>query len=337
MSYQDLSYAGQPPPGSYSGGGYQPGVQQPMSIYPGGQQPVAQGTIDPKIQQWFSTVDSDHSGVISAKELQAALVNGQGKHFSDTACRLMIGIDDISLSKVTAADSMTLYLSKGMFDEDQTGTINLLEFQLLFNYINQWLGTFKSYDQDGSGHIEEKELSQALQQMGYRFSPDFVTFLIKKSDHENHVKISVDQFIVICVQIQQFTEAFRTRDKELKGWATKLGLAKVRNPFSPFLEHTCTNSVLVLCTVMRRFALPVSCQVQFLQKRRLLYLVVRLFERVGGLWGGWEVEADNWGPANKVHLWPSRLLRVGDPELHHSRRKQVITAQLEQDLSSRVI
>nr|CAD7194297.1 unnamed protein product [Timema douglasi] len=194
----DLSYAGQPPPGSYSGGGYQPGVQQPMSIYPGGQQPVAQGTIDPKIQQWFSTVDSDHSGVISAKELQAALVNGQGKHFSDTACRLMIG----------------------MFDEDQTGTINLLEFQLLFNYINQWLGTFKSYDQDGSGHIEEKELSQALQQMGYRFSPDFVTFLIKKSDHENHVKISVDQFIVICVQIQQFTEAFRTRDKELKGVIT---------------------------------------------------------------------------------------------------------------------
>nr|CAD7462184.1 unnamed protein product [Timema tahoe] len=139
MSYQDLSYAGQPLPGSYSAGGYQPGTQQPMSIYPGGQQPVDQGTIDPKIQQWFSTVDSDHSGVISAKELQAALVNGQGKHFSDTACRLMIG----------------------MFDEDQTGTINLLEFQLLFNYINQWLGTFKSYDQDGSGHIEEKELSQA--------------------------------------------------------------------------------------------------------------------------------------------------------------------------------
>nr|CAD7413749.1 unnamed protein product [Timema cristinae] len=107
----DLSYAGQPPPGSYSGGGYQPGIQQPMSIYPAGQQPVAQGTIDPKIQQWFSTVDSDRSGVISAKELQAALVNGQGKHFSDTACRLMIDERMDETQKVCQGPHFSLVLS----------------------------------------------------------------------------------------------------------------------------------------------------------------------------------------------------------------------------------
>nr|CAD7569414.1 unnamed protein product [Timema californicum] len=108
---KDLSYAGQPPPGSYSGGGYQPGIQQPTSIYPGGQQPVSQGTIDPKIQQWFSTVDSDHSGVISAKELQAALVNGQGKHFSDTACRLMIDERMDETQKVCQGPHFSLVLS----------------------------------------------------------------------------------------------------------------------------------------------------------------------------------------------------------------------------------
>lgn len=48
----------------------------------------------------------------------------------------------------------------GMFDRDKTGTIDISEFQQLYNYINQWLGTFRSYDRDQSGHIEESELAQ---------------------------------------------------------------------------------------------------------------------------------------------------------------------------------
>lgn len=53
--------------------------------------------------------------------------------------------------------------------------------------------------------------------MGFRFSPEFVKFLIAKSDTENHRIMSVDQFIIICVQIQRFTEAFRQRDTERAG------------------------------------------------------------------------------------------------------------------------
>lgn len=56
--------------------------------------------------------------------------------------------------------------------------------------------------------------------MGFRFSPDFVKFLIHKSDLDNHRQMSVDQFIVVCVQIQRFTEAFRQRDTERKGVIT---------------------------------------------------------------------------------------------------------------------
>lgn len=95
-------------------------------------------TPNPQVQSWFNTVDKDRSGEINAKELQAALVNGQGKHFSDTACDLMIG----------------------MFDKDKTGTINVQEFEQLYAYINQWLTVFKNYDKDQSGSIEEQELAQ---------------------------------------------------------------------------------------------------------------------------------------------------------------------------------
>ncbi|KAL0116036.1 hypothetical protein PUN28_011116 [Cardiocondyla obscurior] len=154
--------------------------------------------VSPDVQRWFSTVDRDGSGRITATELQSALANGQGGTFSDTACKLMIG----------------------MFDKEKNGTINITEFQALFNYINSWLGVFRGFDHDNSGSIQESELSAALEQMGYRLSSQFIQFLIKKSDLRGHQSITIDQFIVLCVQIQRFTEAFRTRDTDQTGTIT---------------------------------------------------------------------------------------------------------------------
>ncbi|XP_012527709.1 peflin isoform X2 [Monomorium pharaonis] len=154
--------------------------------------------INPEVQQWFAAVDKDGSGRITATELQSALANGQGGTFSDTACKLMIG----------------------MFDKEKNGTINITEFQALYNYINAWLGVFRGFDHDNSGNIQENELSTALTQMGYKLSPEFIQFLIKKSDLRGHKSITVDQFIVLCVQIQRFTEAFRTRDADQTGTIT---------------------------------------------------------------------------------------------------------------------
>jgi Ca2+-binding EF-hand superfamily protein len=59
-----------------------------MGGYPGG--PIAPG-VSHEVQQWFNAVDADRSGRITAKELKSALISGQGKNFSDTACQLMIG------------------------------------------------------------------------------------------------------------------------------------------------------------------------------------------------------------------------------------------------------
>jgi hypothetical protein len=67
-------------------------------------------------------------------------------------------------SLLLCQDVITLLLHSvscpGMFDRDRSGTIDINEFQLLYNYINQWLATFRTYDRDGSGHIEETELTQ---------------------------------------------------------------------------------------------------------------------------------------------------------------------------------
>lgn len=154
--------------------------------------------MSPETQNFFSQVDKDRSGKINAQELQIALVNGKGQNFSDQACNLMIS----------------------MFDTDRSGTIDVYEFDKLFTYINQWLNCFKAYDRDQSGAIEEAELSQALTQMGFRFSPQFVQFLIAVNDPTNKREISVDQFIVLCVKVQRFTDAFRQKDTQQQGVIT---------------------------------------------------------------------------------------------------------------------
>ncbi|XP_011311760.1 peflin isoform X2 [Fopius arisanus] len=154
--------------------------------------------ISPDVQKWFQAVDRDGSGQISSGELRSALANGQGGYFSDTACKLMIG----------------------MFDKEKIGTINFEEFQALFKYVNSWLTVFKQFDHDSSGSIQEHELLAAFTQMGYRFSPDFFKYVIQKSDFNRTGSITVDQFIVLCVQIQKFTEAFRARDTLQSGEIT---------------------------------------------------------------------------------------------------------------------
>jgi len=106
-----------------------------------------------------------------------------------------------------------------MYDSDKTGTIDLQEFQQLFNYINQWKAIFESHDRDRSGRIEESEMAQAFQQMGFRFTPNFVQNLLVKYDPRTR-RLSLDNFIVACVQIQRLTSSFRTRDREMKGQAT---------------------------------------------------------------------------------------------------------------------
>lgn len=106
-----------------------------------------------------------------------------------------------------------------MFDRDKSGQINVQEFASLFSYINQWKALFESIDRDRSGFIEQAEFSQALQQMGYRFSPTFIQNLLAKYD-SRHRKLTLDNFISASVNIKRLTDSFRTRDREMRGQAT---------------------------------------------------------------------------------------------------------------------
>jgi len=193
-------YGGAAPPGGGYGGAAPPGGGYGGAAPPGGgyggyqQQPQ----VRPEIMQWFQAVDTDRSGQITTKELQQALTNGNWSNFSEEACRMMIS----------------------MFDRDNSGSINVTEFQGLFDYINQWRSSFAAYDQDRSGNINFNELKQVYQGMGYRFTDQFVNLIISKYDPSKKRVLTLDNFIVSCVTLKNLTDAFRKRDSNMSGTIT---------------------------------------------------------------------------------------------------------------------
>ncbi|NXV10571.1 PEF1 protein, partial [Cettia cetti] len=182
---------GQPPPGGPYGGGPPPGPYgQPP---PGGNAPPG---VDPEAFSWFQTVDADHSGFISVKELKQALVNNNWSSFNDETCLLMIN----------------------MFDKTRSGRIDVYGFSALLRFIQQWRGLFQQYDRDQSGSISFSELQQAFSQMGYNLSPQFSQLLLARyAQRSPNPSIQLDGFIHICMQLQSLTDAFREKDTALLG------------------------------------------------------------------------------------------------------------------------
>ncbi|TCD67765.1 hypothetical protein EIP91_011951 [Steccherinum ochraceum] len=200
---------GAPPPQQGYGGGYgAPGGYGGPGGFGGNAPPVAPPGADPQLWSWFTAVDMDRSGHISAQELQKALVNGDWTPFDLDTVKLLMTI----------------------FDTDRSGTIGFNEFAGLWKYIKEWQGVYKHFDRDRSGSIDGKELKEALAQFGYKLSPQLLTLVEKKYDVEKASAppapgvaapppgITFDRFVRACVVVRTLTEAFQKLDSDRDGW-----------------------------------------------------------------------------------------------------------------------
>lgn len=83
--------------------------------------------------------------------------------------------------------------------------------------IQDWHGIFLRFDRDNSGTIDRKELHAALLGFGFSLPPEMVRRLEKKfapplqpGQEGSHRKgISFDRFLLACVTVKHYTEAFR--------------------------------------------------------------------------------------------------------------------------------
>ncbi|KXN87078.1 Peflin [Leucoagaricus sp. SymC.cos] len=196
-------YARGPPGGGYGGVGCDQG-------YGGGFAPLNQAPgpppgADPQLWSWFTAVDTDRSGHITAEELQRALINGDWSPF----------------------DLDTVKLLMTLFDTDRSGTIGFNEFSGLWKYVKDWQNVFRHFDRDHSGSIDGPELQQALTQFGFNISPVLIQLVQKKYDIKasgQHLPgqalpgISFDRFVRACVVVKQLTESFQNLDTDKDGW-----------------------------------------------------------------------------------------------------------------------
>ncbi|KAI9507755.1 hypothetical protein F5148DRAFT_75870 [Russula earlei] len=155
----------------------------------------------------FTSLDKDRSGTLSMAELQVALMNGDWTPF----------------------DLDTIKLLMNIFDVDRSGTIGFNEFSGLWKYIKDWQGVFLHFDRDRSGTIDGNELQNALNQFGYKLSPQLLNLLQRKYDvtasapqtggyQTAQPGITFDRFVRACVVVKQITESFAALDTDRDGW-----------------------------------------------------------------------------------------------------------------------
>ena len=165
----------------------------------GGAQPtIINGQpVDPKIIKIFKGVNTDISGKLTAPKLQKALNGALLIEFGSESCEKLIA----------------------MYDQSCSGSLNINEFQKLFEMVCVWKGIFEAHDIDKSGDLDEHELQIAFQQLKHNLSPVFVSSLLKKYNPSTK-KITLEQFIFICFEVKRLSERFRARDTNLSGQVT---------------------------------------------------------------------------------------------------------------------
>ncbi|XP_022661711.1 sorcin-like [Varroa destructor] len=152
----------------------------------------------PKIvEEHFKQIDANSSGRISRSELHGAMKNITGTEFNKE----------------------TIILLFGMFDTDDTGGLDLVEFNHLYDFMNEQMMTFWRLDARKQGYIIYQELMKALSMLGYRVDGHCVRVLTRKFGRTARF-LELDSFIRICCLLRKLTEAFKRKDRRRKGVLT---------------------------------------------------------------------------------------------------------------------
>ncbi|WWC89587.1 uncharacterized protein L201_004512 [Kwoniella dendrophila CBS 6074] len=186
----------QPPPAQQQYQQSQQQYQQPQQARSPPPPPQPQGADDAELQRMFNQFDSSRTGDLSAHDLQRLLAKDTMMDAREDAVKMLMNI----------------------FDTDRSGTINFMEFEGLYRYIQDWHGIFRRFDRDSSGTIDRKELHNALLGFGFSLPKEMVIKLEKRfapppiSGQIQNKGISFDRFLMACVTVKHYTEAFRRLD-----------------------------------------------------------------------------------------------------------------------------
>jgi len=211
---------GYPPPGPYPGAGGYPGsggFPGAASGYPGpggypgqggygGYPPPGAGSFSPQhfynqinpqemqqLQSFFSAMDKDKSGQVSAQELSNLSFGGE--RFSLETARMLVKV----------------------FDKDRSGEISFQEYAALHKFIMTMEQAYMAFDKDRSRSLDLNEVRMALQQGGFLLGPETVQILYTRFV-KNQRGLSLEGFIQLCSYLGMLRSAFSQFDRMGTGW-----------------------------------------------------------------------------------------------------------------------
>ncbi|NXX31635.1 CAN1 protein, partial [Nicator chloris] len=85
--------------------------------------------------------------------------------------------------------------------KDGNGKLGLVEFNVLWNRIRNYLSIFRKFDLDKSGSISAYELRLALEAAGYRLSKKLHELLITRYA-EPDLALDFDSFVCCLVRLE---------------------------------------------------------------------------------------------------------------------------------------
>jgi len=151
-----------------------------------------------ELQAWFSAVDQDRNGEITALELSAALSTSQ-RNFSESTAKMLVRI----------------------FDKDKSGKISFNEFIPLHCFVVAVENNFRAADRDKSGSINYNELQVALNLKGMvTFSPNSLLSLFQRYDKYRDGRLRLDEFVELTAFLAFNKSVFEWYDKSKRGSIT---------------------------------------------------------------------------------------------------------------------
>ncbi|XP_025911506.1 calpain-1 catalytic subunit [Apteryx rowi] len=164
---------------------------------------LSESEIDDNFKQLFKQLAGPDME-ISVKELQTILNRIIGKHkdlrtkgFSTESCRSMVNL----------------------MDKDGNGKLGLVEFNILWNRIRNYLAVFRKFDLDKSGSMSAYEMRMALESAGFKLNKKLHELIITRYS-EPDLAVDFDNFVCCLVRLETMFRFFQALDADKDGVVT---------------------------------------------------------------------------------------------------------------------
>uniref|UniRef100_A0A2K5EUK8 Calpain-1 catalytic subunit n=1 Tax=Aotus nancymaae TaxID=37293 RepID=A0A2K5EUK8_AOTNA len=168
-----------------------------------GTQVLSEEEIDENFKALFRQLAGEDME-ISVKELRTILNRIISKHkdlrtkgFSLESCRSMVNL----------------------MDRDGNGKLGLVEFNILWNRIRNYLSIFRKFDLDKSGSMSAYEMRMAIESAGFKLNKKLYELIITRYS-EPDLAVDFDNFVCCLVRLETMFRFFKTLDTDLDGVVT---------------------------------------------------------------------------------------------------------------------